>query len=158
MTSREIECVLGGTLKLLLREPAPPPQCLVTLTFGAFSITARGDDMAYTLPADREVLVKVSYVDANGNPATVDGDPQWASSDEAIVIVIPNTTNAFECTVRPGAEVGQAQVSATVDADLGEGVRSLVTLMDVTVVGGEAVAGFIEPVGEAGPIPEPKTR
>ena len=109
--------------------------------------------MAYTLPADHEIGVKITYVDANGNPATVDGSPQWASSDDQIVSIQPSDRDAFQALLRSGKNIGQAQISATVDADLGEGVRSLVTLMDVSVVGGEAVAGTIEPVGEATPIP-----
>ena len=51
-------------------------------------------------------------------------------------------------------ELGQVQITATADADLGEGTRELVTLMDVTIVAGEAVAGVIQPLGEATPIPK----
>jgi hypothetical protein len=53
----------------------------------------------------------------------------------------------------PGTKTGNVQVSATADADLGSGVRNIVTLLDVTVVGGEAVAGTITPVGEPQPKP-----
>lgn len=112
--------------------------------------------MAYTLPADKQIKMKVSYVDANGNPAIVDGDVSWASSNTAIINAVVNPSNTFEAVVRPGTQIGQAQVTATADADLGSGVRQLVTLMDVTVVGGEAVAGVIEPVGDPEPIPSSK--
>ena len=108
--------------------------------------------MAYTLPADKQVEVQVAYVDANGNPAVVDGDVSWASSDPNIAAVTAeaDTTKAF---IVPGAGVGNVQITATADADLGTGVRELVTFMDVTVIGGEAVAGTITPVGE--PTPKP---
>jgi hypothetical protein len=52
----------------------------------------------------------------------------------------------------PRRSVGQAQVTATCDADLGDGVRELITLCDIEVVGGEAVAGTIQPVGEPDPL------
>jgi hypothetical protein len=42
-----------------------------------------------------------------------------------------------EAIVRPGTKVGQAQITATADADPGTGTRELVTLMDV--VDGEAL-------------------
>jgi hypothetical protein len=155
--TKAIEMVVGGTLKLLLREIDERAGCFITLSLGSFSITARGDQMAYTLASDMQVLVRVSYVDGNNNPATVDGDVTWESSDNAIAMVIPNTDDSFEATVRPGTEIGQVQISATADADLGEGVRELITLMDVSVVSGEAVSGVLAPVGDPTPIPQPKS-
>lgn len=139
-----------------MREVDQSAGCFVTLTFDTFTVTARGENMAYTLPADKQIKMKVSYVDANGNPAIVDGDVSWASSNTAIINAVVNPSNTFEAVVRPGTQIGQAQVTATADADLGSGVRQLVTLMDVTVVGGEAVAGVIEPVGDPEPIPSSK--
>ena len=53
-------------------------------------------------------------------------------------------------------ETGTAQITATADADLGEGVRELITLLDVNVVAGEAVAGTISVVGSAQPPIEPR--
>jgi hypothetical protein len=48
--------------------------------------------------------------------------------------------------------LGTAQVVATADVDLGAGVQSLITTMDITVVAGQAVAGTISPTGPAEPI------
>jgi hypothetical protein len=137
---------LGGTLEIIT-EPTKAG-CFVTLRFGAFTVTARGNDMAYTLPADKQVQVKVSYVDASGNPAKVDGAVQWQSSDASIATVIVDTSDSAMALVRSGGKVGQVQITATADADLGDGVRELITTMDVEVVAGEAVAGTITPVGE----------
>jgi hypothetical protein len=104
--------------------------------------------MAYTLPAGMQVQVQVSYVDANGNPTTVDGLVAWAASDAGTLTVVVDPTDSTLATVQATGNIGQAQVTATADADLGAGTRPLVTLMDVTVVAGEAVAGTISPVGE----------
>ena len=38
-------------------------------TYDGFTIKAKGDAMAYTLPVDKQVHVQVTYVDAGGNPA-----------------------------------------------------------------------------------------
>ena len=106
----------------------------------------------YTLPVDHSVLMQVSYTDARGNPATIDGDVTWESSDTSIISVTVDQADSTICRATPVGTVGQAQVTATCDADLGEGTRELVTLCDIEVVGGEAVAGSIQPVGEPEPI------
>ena len=50
-------------------------------------------------------------------------------------------------------------MTATADADLGEGVRRLTTVCDIEVVAGEAVSGTIQPVGEPEPVaPHPEPR
>jgi hypothetical protein len=95
--------------------------------------------------------MRVDYVDAKGHPAAVDS-VQWTSSDETIVKVTPNASDVQVVTVTPGDQLGQAQVVAIADVDLGSGVKALNTIADIEVVGGEAVAGTITPVGEATPI------
>ena len=107
--------------------------------------------MAYTLPVDYGVKVQVAYVDGHGNPAMVDGPVQWASSDTTIAEVIADTSDSQNAMVQAKGVVGQVQISVTADADLGVGVRNIVTLMDVSVIAGEAVAGTITPVGDAIP-------
>src|SRR5262245_33124267 len=140
---------LGGTLEILT-EP-DKGGCFVTLSLPNFSITARGNDMAYTLASGMQIHLKVSYVDAAGNPAVIDGAVTWDSSDHNIATVATESdTTALVKTVGP---VGQVQITATADADLGQGTREIITPMDLTVAAGEAVAGTIEPVGPAEPIP-----
>lgn len=94
----------------------------------------------------------MSYVDAKGNPAMIDGDVVWDSSDENIASVEMDSGDSTIANVIPGDAIGQVQVSATVDADLGSGTTELITTMDVEVVSGQAVAGTITPVGEPQPI------
>jgi hypothetical protein len=109
--------------------------------------------MSYTLPSGQQCHVKVGYVDAAGNPAVVDGDVAWASSDDTIAAVFTSSNDSTEAIIRTIGPVGQVQITATADADLGAGVRELITPMDLTVVAGEAVSGTITPVGPAEPIP-----
>ena len=113
--------------------------------------------MAYTLPADKTVKLQIAYVDANGNPAAVDGVIAWSSSNPEIADVqsLPVEKGAEGSVVQlvPGTTIGNCQITAQADADMGEGVRHINTLLDVTVVGGEAVAGVITPVGELEPKP-----
>jgi len=109
--------------------------------------------MSYSLAVGMQVHVKVSYVDAAGNPAVVDGDVTWSSSDDTVAAVFVSSNDSTEAVIRPVGPVGQVQILATADADLGAGVRELVTPMDVTIVAGEAMSGAIEPTGPAEPIP-----
>jgi|SRR5215475_14291576 len=147
--AKTVQFKLGGTLTLLEEEAG---YCLVTVRYGAFTITARGNHMSYTLPSRMQVHAQVAYVDAAGNPAVVDGDVTWASSNDLIVAVTTNTADTTKVLIAGVGLAGQAQVTATADADLGDGVRTLVTTMDVEVIAGEAVAGTITPVGAAEPI------
>jgi hypothetical protein len=106
----------------------------------------------YTLPVDHTVSMQVSYVDARGNAASVDGAVSWQSSDESIVKLQVDKADDTICRAVPAGGIGQAQITASCDADLGEGVRELITTCDIEVVGGEAVAGSIQPLGEPDPI------
>lgn len=147
-----VQFQLGGTLNFLVDEPNG--YALMTVSYGAFSITARGEDMAYKLATGMQVGVQVSYVDAKGHPATVDGEVEWSSSDESIVHVEVDPADSTRATVvGVGDNVGIAQVTATADADLGQGVRQILTTSDVEVVAGEAIAGTIQITGEATPVP-----
>src|SRR5262245_13230466 len=112
----------------------------------------KGDTMAYTLPVDMKVGVRISYVDKAGNPAKVDGDVRWEESDKAIFLFNVDPNDSFQGTIQPQGALGLAQLKALADADIGEGVKALMTLFDLEIVGGEAVAGVITPVGE----PEPQ--
>ena len=141
----------AGTLTI--RKKKKKLKCFVTLRYKDFTVTAKGDDMSFTLPSRMQVHVQVAYVDASGNPAVVDGPVKWSSSNDASLTVAPETPDGLTATVGAVGPIGQAQVTATADADLGAGVRSLVTTMDVTIVAGEAVTGTISPVGSVEPIP-----
>lgn len=152
INQQRVEIVFTNPLQLM--EVAAPPlgQQQITLAFGPFIITAEGSHVMYTLPVDHTVLMQVAYVDAKGNPATIDGDVTWSSSDAAVIAAQVDASDSTICRAIPAGSIGQAQITATCDADLGDGVRELVTLCDIEVVGGEAVAGTIQPVGEPSPI------
>lgn len=143
---------LGGTLKFLIDEPASRPGARITICYDGLTLTAWGDGMAYKLPNDKMIAVQVAYVDSKGNPAEVDGEVSWDTSDPNLATVETNVADSTQATVTPGGTVGQVQVTCTADADLGSGVREIITTMDVDIVAGEAVAGTITPVGEPQPI------
>jgi hypothetical protein len=120
----------------------------LTIWFENFKVITKGNHVMYTLPVDHLVNMQVSYVDAKGNKATVDGDVSWESSDESIIMVAADSGDSTICRATPVGSIGQAQITATCDADLGDGVRELINTADISVVAGEAVAGSIQPIGE----------
>lgn len=151
-----LQVQLHHTVRLI--PPEASGKVIVTAVFdNRFKAQSEGTHMAYTLPDDKQVEVQISYVDAHGHPASIDGDVKWETSDQSIVMVGVDTADSTKAMISPAGEnIGNAQITATADADLGEGVTTLVTTFDVTVVGGEAVAGVIAPTGEPTPKPEPK--
>jgi hypothetical protein len=155
-----VEIVFANVLKIMeVAEQPPRGHSQIRITFDGFVITAEGEHVMYTLPVDHTVKMQVAYTDAKGNPATIDGLVAWESSDASIVAVTVDADDSTICRVIPVGPVGQVQVTAKCDADLGDGVRELLTICDIEIVGGEAVAGSIQPVGEPDPIvPEPRGR
>jgi hypothetical protein len=109
--------------------------------------------MAYVLASGMQVGCQIQYTDAAGNPAKIDGDVAWSSSDETKLAIFVSSTDSTQVVLRAIGLAGMVQISAVADADLGAGVRELTTLADVEVVAGEAVAGTISPTGSPEPIP-----
>ena len=98
--------------------------------------------MALTLTTTQEAEVLVGYTDKNGNPALIDGTPVWAVSNAEILRIVPTPVPSV-VIIQAVGPVGVSQVTVTADADLGEGVRELFAVQDVSVVAGEAVAAAI---------------
>mgnify|MGYP000302343798 CR=1 FL=1 len=89
------------------------------------------------LTPSQETVASIVILDANDNPASIDGVPQWAVSDPNIATVEPSA-DGRTAIVRPVGGTGLTQISVTCDADLGEGVEPLVGVGDIEVIGGKA--------------------
>jgi hypothetical protein len=149
----QLEISFGSPLRIVVsNEPSETPSIISILTiwYESFKIVCKGDVM-YNLPVDHTVRMQVTYQDAEGNPAAVDS-VSWASSDKAIATVAEDTGDPTIVVVNPIGPIGQVQITATADVDLGQGVKNLLTTSDITIVAGEAVSGTIAPVGP----PDPK--
>lgn len=98
--------------------------------------------MAITIMDNQTFEATVVAVDSKGNPARIDGVPAWTVSDPALLSL---TVNGAQAIVSATGPLGVGQLRVSVDADLGEGVRTLTGVLDVEVIGGEAVALTIMP-------------
>jgi len=152
-----VEIVFSNPLQIM-EVPIPDTGgALLTIAYEKFVITMKGDEVMYNLPADHTVTMQVSYVDGAGNPAKVDGAVTWFTANEELATIEVDPNDNTICKVIPVA-VGRTQVSAKADADLGEGTRELLTVCDIMIVAGEAVAGSIQPVDEPQPMSEDTRR
>jgi hypothetical protein len=111
------------------------------LAIGSIAVQFMGD-FQMQLPDDKTVSATVSFVDAKGNPAKVDGVPVWAV-DNTDVVVVTAADDGMSATFTPATTLGTAQVSVSADADLGAGVTQIVGLGTIEVIAGQAVAAQI---------------
>ncbi len=85
----------------------------------------------------QKVSASIQPLNAKGNPATVDGVPVWASSNEAAATVEASADGMSAVITATG--LGTTQISVTADADLGAGTRSITGVADIEVRASEAV-------------------
>lgn len=86
---------------------------------------------------NQQARVSIAIRSARGNPAVVDGTPQWSVSSAAHLEVVAEA-DGMAALVRALGPSGAAQVSVHVDADLGEGVIPVTGVLDVNVLSGLA--------------------
>jgi hypothetical protein len=93
--------------------------------------------MAFVLKATQQVPLTLAIKDKFGNPASIDGVPVWASSDETILTVAP-AADGMSAVATPVGPAGSAQVNVSADADTGSGSKEITGLLAVDVVAGDA--------------------
>ena len=106
--------------------------------------------MSATINFDQKVRLTLAPKNAAGEPAEIE-NPVWSSSVPEIVRIDPteDPNSVFAVAVGPG---GAAQVACSCDADIGEGERLIVGILDIEVINTtneavtvELVAGEPEP-------------
>lgn len=101
------------------------------------------------LKVSDQLPLSVELKDKFGNAANVDGKPVWAVTDEALAS-IEVSEDGKSAVLKPKGAVGSLKVQVSADADLGEGVKSIVGELAVDLLPGEAVTVEIK-AGEAVP-------
>jgi hypothetical protein len=89
------------------------------------------------LKVTQSLPLTIEIKDAKGNPAKVDGAPEWAVTDEALA-TLEVSPDGFTATVTPMGPLGSVKVQVTADADLGEGVKSILGELDIDFLAGDA--------------------
>lgn len=83
--------------------------------------------------------LSITPVDSKGNPAEVDGAPEWSVADPAL-LTIDVAPDGMSATIAAVGPLGSTQVNVTADADLGAGTEPVSGVLDVTVQAGKAVS------------------
>jgi hypothetical protein len=147
--------VLLAAIEQLLRRPVGEA---VTLEFDVVvGSESRRRVRQMILTATQQVVMTIKPVDAKGNPAPIEAVPEWASSNPEVLVVEP--AEGAMTAIAVAVSVGTAQVTVTAKAvDLNkDGIAAdLLGVLDIEVVGGEAVAMQITagtPVEQPAPAP-----
>lgn len=116
----------------------PPPSSRRRARLRVWLSTAsyiEGDNLVMRITNEQKVKVTVAPKTAGGHPASIDGAVTFTSSDETIArIEVIDGTSANVVGVTAGA----ALISASFDADLGDGVRSITATGALEVAAAEA--------------------
>lgn len=90
------------------------------------------------LKVNQKLPLTIEIKDKFGNAAQVDGAPAWSLTDPALgALVVDASGMSAEFT--PAGTVGTLQVQVSADADLGEGVKTILGSLDLELLSGEAV-------------------
>jgi hypothetical protein len=96
------------------------------------------------IPATKSVAVTATFYNENGYAVKPQGEISWESSDPNIAKVEANPTDTKQAVITAGPSAGEAEIFATADGDLGDGVREVEAVTQIVVVArGEAIGGEI---------------
>lgn len=85
----------------------------------------------------QQVALALEPQDRRGVPAPIDGIPTWQTSDPTIAAVEP-AADGLTAVVKAVGPVGTARITATADADLGDGVQAITGVLELNVTLGQA--------------------
>ena len=92
-----------------------------------------------TLSDVQKCTFTVVAIDGAGNPAPLDGAPQWsaAGANPEVIQLVPSN-DGLSCVVVAAGPLGTAQVTVTGDALIGDGVVAVSGVLDVEVTASQA--------------------
>ena len=86
------------------------------------------------------VTATISFKDAKGRDAKVDGVPTWAASDPTIVDSITAAADGLSAVLHVTDTIGASNVTVNADVDLGSGTNNVDFVDTVSVIAGDAVS------------------
>lgn len=96
-------------------------------------------EFVMNLKVSQKLPMSINPVDKFGNAAKVDGAPVWSLTDPSLgSLAVADDGMSAELT--PAGAAGSCEVQVNADADLGEGVKTIVGSLPVELVAGDAVS------------------
>lgn len=89
------------------------------------------------LKITQKAELSVSIKDRAGNPAQVDGAPVWSLTDPSLGDLVA-AADGLSATLTPKGPLGSCEIQVNADADLGEGVKTILGSLPVDFVAGDA--------------------
>ena len=110
------------------------------------------------LKIDQKLPISVGFKDFKGNDAAVDGVPTWALTDDSLGS-LEVAADGLSAVLHSKGVIGSGKVQCAADADLGQGVRTIIGELQIDFVAAEAetvqlTAGEPQPE-DAAPAPTP---
>lgn len=95
------------------------------------------------LGCTQQFRVSCLFQDRKGNPAQVQGVPEWLTDNSELLALFP-AADGMSCLVRAVGPMGTARITLSADADLGTGVRPLIGTLEINITGGSATVVRLE--------------
>ncbi len=89
------------------------------------------------LKVNKPASASVKFLDDSGNDAVVDGKPEWSVTDTTLADLVVSD-DGMSCAINPKGLLGSFQLQCSADADMGEGVKAIVGVADITWIAAEA--------------------
>ena len=105
------------------------------------------------LKVTQSLPVSIEIKDKFGNPAQVDGVPAWSLTDPSKGALAVGE-NGLSAVFTPAGPMGDVSIQVSADADLGEGTKSILGELPVSILAGDAATISIA-AGEPTDIEEP---
>jgi hypothetical protein len=132
----EIEKSLAVQSKILLRiERLLTPWPATSIEFFINNNTTKVVNMF--LKVNQSLPLSIAIKDSFGNPARVDGLPVWALTNEALGSIVVSA-DGMSATLSPSGVIGMCDVQVRADADLGEGIREILGVLNMEFIAGDA--------------------
>lgn len=99
--------------------------------------------LMFEMSSSQFTTLRPKFVDKKGNPANVDGKPEWFT-DNTDVLALEPSEDGLTCKVSAVGPLGSASVTMKADADMGDGVQELFGTLSVLVNAGQAATVVLD--------------
>lgn len=151
---------ITGTFALNVASEPPAPiegKVFVAVMTDGITVTAEADTMDTNIPEGKRIKIEVLPQDVSGNPAPIDGNVTWTSTDPTMIQVVPDTASTSQAQAwiqnAAGGTLGTTTVTYSADADQGSGVTTITGSLTFNAVAGQAAAFGVEEIGALEDIP-----